>query len=108
MGEKSDFRDRMVRNGLLAAVLIGYGALVLGGFVAVFFATAWLDTNVLQPMVGGSDLLTLVLFGGVMCSFVWVVFRLGGSESTGGSGPGAPSSIFMMGSLGDDDDTGGR
>jgi hypothetical protein len=71
-----DARTTLLRYALLGAVVTAYGGVFLGGLVATFYGVAWLDETLLQPAVGGSHALSLLLFAAVQLSYLWLSYRL--------------------------------
>ena len=87
MGERSgsDGPHPAVKYGLAIGFLALYAVALVGGFIATVTAVGWLDTNVLQPLVGGSGLVSAAALGFSVLAYVLVVLKIVSSGSVAGS-----------------------
>ena len=67
--------------GRLLAGFLLYGVLAIVVFVTSFFVVGWVNGTVLQPMVGGSGLLSVVLYGATLLFNVLFVWRFVSSDT---------------------------
>jgi len=58
--------------GFIALYLVAFA----GGLYAVVLGTGWLDARVVQPAVGGSDLVSAALLAAAIFGYLLVVYRL--------------------------------